>query len=180
MLEQAALAVLIGWLAWALGGMALSPVPATALGAAIGLGAVTVFAGTLPIAALIALLAPFGVMLPALALRQVGAHLGLPVAPFSTLELAAFLVAYLVFLAAAMGAVPVDLYRFGYAPLPVALMTLAVCAYGFATGNLFLPLVAVAGQLAWALGWGSSNWFDHVLHVLLIPIVLTILAQRLI
>jgi len=31
-------------------------------------------------------------------------------------------------------------------------------------------LVAVAGQALWVAGRGSSNWFDHVLHALLLPV----------
>ena len=75
-----------------------------------------------------------------------------------------------VFLASAMGVLPVDLYRLGYAPGPVAAMVLAVCGYGLWSGALFLPLVAVAGQALWVAGRGSSNWFDHVLHALLLPV----------
>ena len=179
-LAHAALAVLIAWVIWALGSFALAPLPAIALGTGIGLATILVFSHSLPIGALIAVLAPFGVMLPALALRHMGSGLGLPVTAFSTPELLIFLVAYLAFLAAAMGVIPFDLYRYGYAPIPVAVMVLAVCLYGAATANPFLPLVAVTGQLVWATGWSSSNWFDQMLHVALIPVVVTVLIQRLI
>ena len=63
-------------------------------------------------------------------------------------------------------------------PLSVAVMVLAVCAYGFVTGNWFLPLVAVLGQAAWVMGWGSSNWFDYVLHVVMWPVALVVLVGR--
>jgi len=127
----------------------------------------------------VALLAPFGAMLPALALRDVAVRLGLPVPGFATWELAAFLVLYTGFLAAAFGLVPADVYRLGYAPVPVAATVLGLCAYGFATGNWFLALIAVLGQAAWVMGWGSSNWFDHVLHVLMWPLAVAVLVTRL-
>lgn len=179
-LSSAALAVLIGWAVMMLCGVVLSAPLALAAGAGAGAVAVTLFAHSLPVTGLMALLAPFGVMLPALALRHVAAQLGVTVQPFGTMELLIFLVLYTGFLAAAMGALPVDLYRYGYAPVPVALMVLAVCAYGYATGSLLLPLVAVLGQAVWVLGWGSSNWFDEVTHALLVPVLIIVLVQRLI
>lgn len=178
LLSNAALAVMIGWVAFALAGLTLTPPLAAALGAVLGLGAVLLFHGSLALGALIALLAPFGVLLPALALRHAAAALGLPIQPFSTTELLVFLILYTAFLAAATGAIPVDLYRWGYAPIPVALMVLALCCYGALTGSLFVPLVAVLGQAVWALGWGSSNWFDEVSHAMLVPILVIVLITR--
>ena len=178
LLSSAALAVLIGWVIYALASLAMSVPMAAGLGAVIGLSAVMFAPGSMAVGGLVAVLAPFGVMLPALALRHVGIGFGLPVVPFSNAELIVFLIAYLAFLSAAMGVIPVDLYRYGYAPVPVAIMVLAICAYGLATGNPFLPLVAVCAQLVWMLGWGSSNWFDGVLHLALVPVCIVVLIQR--
>ena len=175
---MAALAVLVGWVVFALLGWVASPGLSAGLGAVVGALMVTVFRESMAVGGAVALLAPFGVMLPALALRHVAVSLGVPMAPFGTWELVGFLVFYTLFLAAAFGVVPVDLYRFGYAPVPVAVMVLAVCAYGFVTGNWFLPLVAVLGQAAWVMGWGSSNWFDYVLHVVMWPVALVVLVGR--
>ena len=103
---SAALAVLLGWTGFALVGW-IAPAPvAAALGAAGGVAAVMLLRETLALNGLVALLAPFGVMLPALALRQVAASLGLPVMSFASWELLAFLVAYILFLASAFGLVP--------------------------------------------------------------------------
>ena len=134
---------------------------------------------TLPVNGLVALLAPFGVMLPALALRHMAVAQGLSIPGFSTGEIAVFLLVYIAFLCTAFGVIPVDLYRYGYAPWPVATMVLAVCAYALLTGNWFLAGVAVTGQLAWVMGWGSSNWFDMMLHVLLVPVAAVTLITRL-
>lgn len=178
-LEWLWLAIVSGWVAHALTvGWAG---PTVALGVAGIVGAFVIGArATLPVSGLMALLSPVGVVLPALAVRDVAGDWGMPVAMFETSALIAFLAAHLMLLASAMGAVPVDLYRIGYAPVPVALMVLAVCAYGMITGTLFLPLVAVIGQALWMTRLGSSNWFDHVSHALLVPVVVGVLILRLV
>lgn len=175
---SAALAILLGWVVFALAGLAVAAPVAAGLGAVSGAVLVVLFRDTVALGGAVALLAPFGVMLPALALRHAAIRLGVPMEPFATWEIAVFLVAYTAFLASAFGVIPLELYRLGYAPLPVAAMVLAVCAYGFVTGNWFLPLVAVLGQAAWVLGWGSSNWFDYVLHVLMWPVAVVALLGR--
>ncbi len=175
--EWAGLAVVLGWAGFALAGLWAGPLGASAAGAAVA-ALVLARRGGLVVSGAMALLSPVGVMLPALALRHMAAAWGLPVAPFATAELLIFLAAYGLFLASAMGLVPVDLYRLGYAPVPVAAMVLAVCGYGLWSGALFLPLVAVAGQALWVAGLGSSNWFDHVLHAMLVPVVVVALIAR--
>lgn len=177
-LAAGGLAVVLAWVVFALTGWVVAAPVSVWLGGALGALAVLLLRDTLPLRGLVALLAPFGVMLPALALRHMAAKLGLPVVPFGTLELVVFLLAYLVFLASAMGALPLDVYRLGYAPWPVAAMVLAICAYGLVTGNWFLPLVVVVGQALWLTGWGSSNWFDYVTHVLLVPVAAVVLVLR--
>ncbi|MDZ7711191.1 MAG: hypothetical protein U5K36_14905 [Roseovarius sp.] len=176
-LEWIGLALVSGWAGSALAGLWAGPVMASAAGGAVA-ALVLLLRHSMPVAGAMALLSPIGVMLPALALRHAATVWGVPVAPFGTVELLVFLAAYAVFLAAAMGLVPVDLYRLGYAPAPVAAMVLAVCAYGLWSGALFLPLVAVAGQALWVAGLGSSNWFDHILHAVLLPAVLVTLILR--
>ena len=174
------LASIFAWVIASLAGLVLPPLWAVGLGAGIGLALAFGLPGTLGVGGMMALLTPLGIMLPALALRHLGLKLGVPFAPFATWELAVFLLLYTGFLASAFGVLPLELYRLGYAPLPVAVMVLAVCCYGFATGNWLLPLVAVLGQAAWVMGWGSSNWFDYVLHAMLWPVALIVLVGRLI
>jgi len=174
-----AFGICAGWLGFALAGLVM---PA---GAAALIGGVTGVALAWPLRHLIvttggiAILAPFGVMLPALALRHMAVSLGIEIPAFSAVEIGLFLVAYILFLVAAFGLLPVDLYRLGYSARAVALMTLGLCLYALATGNWFLALVVVSGQLVWAAGWASSNWFDTVLHVLLVPIAVITLLTRL-
>ncbi|MEO1139788.1 MAG: hypothetical protein AAFW87_10050 [Pseudomonadota bacterium] len=173
-----ALAALVVWAVFVLAGMALSPPLAAGLAVLAAVASVTVFRNSVPVAGAIAVLAPFGVMLPALAIRHVAVTLGIPVPGFSTIELFVFLVAYVAFLCTAFNILPFDLYRQGFAPWSVAGMVLLVCIYALVTGNWFLAGVAVFGQLAWVMGWGSSNWFDMMLHVLLVPIAAVALILR--
>lgn len=177
-LANVALAIVLAWVVFALAGWIVAPWLAVALGAVVALGVVAFARQSMVPGGVVALLAPFGVMLPALALRHMAGGLGLPVVPFGTLEIVVFLGLYVAFLAASMGVLPVDPYRLGYAPVPVGVMVLVVCLYGALTGNPFLPLVAVLGQVAWVMGWGSSNWFDYVLHVLMVPVAVGVLVQR--
>lgn len=177
-LEWLGLAALAGWAGSALAGLAAGPGAASAVAAGLA-GLVLLARRSLPVAGAMALLSPVGVMVPALALRHIASGWGLPVQPFGTAELVIFLLAHGAFLASSMGLLPADPYRLGYAPVPVAVMVLAVCGYGLATGTLFLPVVAVLAQAAWVMGLGSSNWFDHVLHAALLPVGLAVLVLRL-
>lgn len=165
-------AVCAGWLAFALSGLILPPVGGAAFGFVVGVLAAGPLRNTLPSSVAIAVLAPFGLMLPALALRHIAISLGLDVPGFSLLETTIFLLLYVAFLLTVFGVIPIDVYRFGYAPVPVAVIVLTVCLYALMTGNWFLALVAVGGQAAWVAGWSSSNWFDTMLHVALIPVAL--------
>ncbi|WP_324751924.1 hypothetical protein [Roseovarius sp. Pro17] len=173
------LASLLGWLAFALLGFGMQPQMAVPLGLIFGLGCAFLLRDTVPLRGIVALLGPVGAVLPFIILRQMTAHLGVPVQPFGSVELLVFLVLYTAFLASAAGVMPVDVYRLGYAPIPVALMVLTLCAYGFAQGMVFVPLLAVTGQAMWLAGWGSSNYFDHVLHPALAPAVAVVLVLRL-
>ncbi len=178
-LTYASVAVLLGWVAYALAGLVAPVNVALIAGALIGVLAVLVFRDTVAIRGFVAVLGPIGIVLPLLALRHAAAGMGVPVAPFGTMELLVFVVLYMGFIASSMGVIPVDLYRHGYAPIPVAVMVLALCAYGAMTGTLFIPLLAVLTQALWVMGWGSSNWFDHVTHALLVPIIFVVLILRL-
>ena len=171
-------AVLLSWVVFALAGWVASPGFAAGLGSVAGAGLMVVFRRSVAIGSVLALLAPVGVMLPALAIRHVAGSLGLPVGVFDAWELVSFVLFYTAFLAAGFGVLPVDLYRLGYAPGPVAVMVLVVCGYGFMAGDWFLPLVAVLGQGAWVMRWGSSNWFDYVLHVVMWPVALVVLLGQ--
>ncbi len=175
----ASVAILLGWVTYALAGLFLPASVALIAACLNGFISVFLLRDTMAFHGFVAVLGPMSLVLPLLALRHMAAAAGVPVNPFGSVELLVFLLVYIAFLAASMGVIPVDMYRFGYAPTPVAIMVLMLCAYGWLTGSLFIPLLAVLGQALWVLGWGSSNWFDHVLHALLVPVVFVVLFLRL-
>ncbi|MCQ0094121.1 hypothetical protein [Roseovarius sp. M141] len=179
LVSTAWLALVLGWMAWGAFSLGLELSVSLALGLALGAVCAALFRDTLPLRGLIAVLGPVGVVLPLLILRQMAAHLGVPVQPFGSAGLVIFVVLYIAFLASAAGAVPGDVYRLGYAPWPVAIMALALCVLGLWQGALFLPVLVVVAQAIWVMGWGSSNWFDHVLHPMLVPAALIVLVLRL-
>jgi len=172
--------ILLGWAAFGLLSFVADSQMAFLVAIMIAGGMITGLHQTIVIRGLIAVLEPVGVVLPLMAMWHVAGRLGVSVPVFSTVELSVFLVAYVAFLAASVGVIPVEVYRLGYGPIPVAVMVLALCAYGAVTGNVMVPLVAVAGQALWVMGWGSSNWFDHVLHAMLVPVVIVVLVMRVI
>lgn len=174
-----AFGICAAWVGFALAGLVVPVLPASLFGGALGLALAWPFRRNIVSTGAIAIFAPFGVMLPALALHHIAISLGLDAPVFSSIEIAVFLLAYILFLVAAFGLLSVDLYRLGYSPRVVGVMTLAVCLYAVATGNWLLALVAVSGQAIWAAGWSSSNWFDTVLHVTLVPIAAITLLTRL-
>ena len=135
-LTYASVAILLGWVAYATTGLVISSTIALIIGAAVGGLAVLVFRDTIVVRGVIAVLGPIGIVLPLLALRHVAAGLGVTVAPFGTLELLVFVLVYMGFIATSMGVIPLDIYRLGYAPLPVGVMVLAMCLYGALTGSL--------------------------------------------
>jgi hypothetical protein len=123
-------------------------------------------------AATVSVLTPFGVLLPALCLRSITRSLGVRVTPFHWAELLAFLILYGLFLAASAGLLDFDPYRYGYTLYGAVGIALVLCLLGFLTDSLFLPLVALVSLLLWTFSLGSSNVFDNVTHVFLLPAAL--------
>ncbi len=172
------IAIVTGWLGLVLGRLIL-PLPlAIIAGIALGVLSVTWLRHGLALKSCTGLMEPMGIVLPVLALRHVAQLLGFDTGMFATAELVLFVLAYMAFLATTFGYLRGDAYRLGYAPLPVGIMVLGVCVYGAMREDITLPLIAVLAQLFWIRGWGSSNWFDHVLHVALLPLVILQLGVR--
>lgn len=172
------IAILATWAVAGLSGYVLPVIGAMTLGSTVGLIALA-FPKNPISRGLVAVLDPVGVVLPLLALRHMAGWFDVGIYDFSVAELILFLIAYVLFLAAATDKLPFDPYRLGYSPIPVALLVLAICAIGAMQGSLFLPVLAVLAQLLWLLRWGSSNYFDHILHAILVPIVIIGLIGRL-
>ena len=175
---SAALAVLLAWVFWGVATLFMPTWAAMAVGAALGGLAVRYLRDNVVLRGIVAVLDPIAVVLPLLILRQAIGALGLPFLPFGTWELLGFLVLYVAFLATGFGVLPVDLYRYGYRPLPVAAVVLGLCGYAALTGHWFIALAAVTGQALWVSKIGSSNYFDHILHAVLVPVVIVVLIAR--
>lgn len=175
-----ALGFVVSWVLYIVFGLFLPGFFAISLALVYGAVLVWFLRNNIAVSGSIAVLAPFGVLLPALALRHMVVGLGWNVPGFSGLEIGVFLVFYTAFLSSAFGRIPVNIYRLGYAPWPVAAMALFLCIYALLTDNWFLALVVVFSQVVWIIRLGSSNWFDHVTHVLLWPVALISLIGKVI
>lgn len=177
------LGVLLGWLLFSGFLWVARPDQAALAGLVLGLGLVMGLRRHMVIGGAMAVLEPIGVVLPLLALRHMALAACPDLAPWlgqwQSWELAAIVLLYPLFLAASMGVWRAEPYRLGYHPMPVAVMVLILCLYALATGNLSLALIVVAGQVQWVLRRGSSNWFDHVLHVFVLPVAAIELVSRL-
>ena len=126
---------------------------------------------------LIAVFAPFGTILPALALQNIARRQGLRMPTFGAGQQALILVLYVAFLCAALGVFSFDPYRFGYDPVLGSAMALAGCAYAVWSRFYFVACAFLLGQLAWTFDVGSSNYFDHITHVILVPVILISLLK---
>ncbi len=172
------MAILYVWAVAGTAGMFLSMPMALGLGTSIGVILGLAWPRNPLSKAVVALLDPVGVVLPFLALRQMAGWIGMEIRPFHSTELVLFLIVYILFLAAATGKLRFDPYRLGYAPLPSGVVALGLCVIGAIQASLFLPLLAVLAQAQWVFRAGSSNYFDHILHAVLVPVVLIELAGR--
>ncbi len=126
----------------------------------------------------IAVLAPFGVILPAMALQNMARGFGLNVKEFRTIELVIFVILYLVFLCASLGVFTFDPYRFGYIPLNSHIIAIIGVLYALCRQYYPLAVAILLGQVLWFFDIGSSNFFDHISHALLVPIILVCLFKR--
>lgn len=172
------LGLVFGWCLMAAGRFFVSPRRAAIVGLAAGVLAALVGRGHPPVHFFAGLFLPLGLSLPALALQDALGAFGVRGRRWPAWEVAALLVLYLAFLAASMGAVAFDPYRFGYQPGPVAMLSLALVLYGWLRRDFLIAGVALAGQALWLAGVGGGNYFDHIAHVLLAPVLIAELLKR--
>lgn len=151
-----------------------------AAGVAVGVGFVPFF--LFPTFAFysifIAVFTPFGLLLPMVAVQGILRVLGYRVTRVATLDLLAILGLYTAFILASVGVFEWDPYRYGYLPASGGAVAVMLCLYGLLRQHIWISAVAVAGQVLWAFDFGSSNYFDHISHVLLIPIIAICLLRR--
>ena len=129
----------------------------------------------------VALLDPLGLLLPLLAVRNVvGIFTDNSLNTLSLIELIGWLVAGVVFIASALGVFEMDLYSFGYSDLPAAVIATGASLYFAWRRQVLLLVVSVLGYLLWVFDVGSSNYFDHVFHAFMVPVLVIQLVYRLI
>lgn len=127
-----------------------------------------VFTGIMPL--MVAILAPFGFLVPALALRDICARMGGEVTPFQVPDVAVVFVASTLFIAASIGVFSFDPYRLGYSPKAPAIACLIGIVWAVWRRQFFVLGSILAAQLTWSLGYWSPNFFDLAFHAILVPI----------
>lgn len=176
--EASAAGILTGWCLYRVLGRFLPR--NTTLLVAVGVGFMPFFVmpGLAFYALVIAVFAPFGMMLPVLAAQSILRDFGIGSKRFATVDLIVILVLYVGFIAASIGVIDWDPYRYGYAPLWGGAMAVGLCIYGALRGHIGVCIAALGGQILWMMDIGSSNYFDHVSHVMIIPVIATCLIRR--
>ena len=140
--------------------------------------ALHVLMGVAFFAVTMAVLAPFGAVLPLLALRVVWAKLGGTVRPTTNLELLGCLTLLLLLYCSALGLFNFDVYRFGYAALSGTAIAMVCAVLAVWRGHWPVAAAITAGQVLWGLGIGSSNVIDHLSHMMLVPVICVVLTKR--
>lgn len=127
---------------------------------------------------LLAVFAPFGVMLPALALGRGLAMWGHAPMPWRSGDLIVVLVLYLAFLVASLDGVGINPYGWGYTPLGAAIAGVALAALALWRGRWCVAAAVPVAQGLWLAEIGPENFFDLVSHALLVPVVGIVLLRR--
>lgn len=176
--EACAAGVLASWCLFRLLQLVLPKVPALVVAVTVGLVPFILLPELLFHSMTIAIFAPFGLILPMVAVQGFFRDFGYTVKRFATVDLGVVLILYLFFVSASVGVVAWDPYRYGYDPVWGGAVAFLLCLYGVLRGHPGVSLVALLGQFLWINDIASSNFFDHVSHVLLIPVIVVCLIRR--
>lgn len=117
----------------------------------------------------IAVLAPFGVMVPALCLQWSARKIGFALPRAPRLDLLALVALMLVVTLGAGGVLPIQPYAWFYSGLGAGVLALGIAAWALWRNQAFVLGAVVLGQVLWLLDVGSSNFYDHMTHFVLIP-----------
>ncbi len=113
---------------------------------------------------------PFGVVLPAVCLastlRRVGVLNYPQITPWEKLGIAALLTFVVL---GTLGLIAPNPYALFYTGLAPALLALSVGAWAALRAQPHILVAVLLAQVLWLLDIGSSNLYDHLTHVLLIP-----------
>lgn len=172
------LGILIGWVAFKILSFILPNKTALIFGMFIGLMSATLARETQSILYFTAILSPIAITIPLLALRSLLQTFSISCPQFSKWEMAGILAIYIAYLAASLGVLIFDPYRLGYSFVWAGTLAIMLIGYGAVRRNPFFPIAAISGQILWVSDIGSSNYFDHIGHALLVPIILVALIRR--
>lgn len=176
--EAIAAGVVVGWCVYWLLLFFTPRKLAVAVSVLIGFGPFIFLPELLFYSMIIAVFAPFGLILPIVAGQGILRELGYPVKKFASIDLVIILTVYTVFISASVGVFAWDPYRYGYSPAGGGAVAALLCLYGILRQHPGVCIAAIGGQCLWMSDIGSSNYFDHVGHVLLIPIIFVCLVRR--
>lgn len=176
--EAAAAGILVSWCLYRLVGLFLPRIPALLVAGAVGFIPFFAFPELPFYAMIMAVFAPFGLLLPILAVQSGLRDFGVPINRFATFDLIVILILYLGFISASVGVVAWDPYRYGYVPIWGGSVALLFCLYGVLRGHLGVCLASLGGQILWMMDVSSSNYFDHVSHLMIIPVITVCLIRR--
>lgn len=119
---------------------------------------------------MVAVFAPFGILLPALALRDVVGRLGGAVMRFHPTEITVVLGLGALYIAASIGVFPIDPYRWGYGVLVPGIVALVGILWSLWRRHFIVTGAILVAQIVWAFGGLSPNFFDLIFHALLEPV----------
>lgn len=171
MYELASAAILFGWLLSRSLRLILPMRRATLAGFGLAVPVVLLSYSSFVTGMFIGLLAPFGVLVPALALQNSARAIGLDTRRYSVSEMLGLWVFYLMFLMASAGVFNWEPYRYGYDAPGVAVVALALAVYAAWRGHVVVLASVILAQVLWLADIGSSNFFDQISHVLLVFIL---------
>lgn len=119
-----------------------------------------------------AVLAPFGAMLPALCLRSSLRRVGWVAPDVPRADLLVFAGLMIFVILGAFGLVPVFAYGWFYGGIGPAVLAVALAAWALWRGQIVVLIAVAVAQVLWLADLGSSNFYDHVAHFALIPALL--------
>ncbi len=167
--------VLVFWIGFRL----TAPFTTQAVSLAVSLGLVVICV-MVPVVShlMVAVLAPIGFLLPALAIRDVLGRTALKVAPFSVVDVVLIMCAMTWYIAASIGVFAFDPYRLGYTAVAPGVLAACCLVWALLRGHFIVAIAVIASQAAWGFGWSGPNFFDNLLHALIVPICFVWIVKR--
>lgn len=163
--------IIVGWCLARIFLLFLKPIIAVFVGYLFAIVVLLLLRETSPILMFFAIFSPIGVVLPAIAIQNSLKTIGFQFVQFSRIEIATVFVLFLAYILASIGFVNWDPYRYGYSAVGVGIVSITISTYCFIRGHIVLLAAIFISQILWYLEIGSSNYYDNIGNMLLIPIL---------